>query len=380
MRKILSFWQQLSEKDGVLYRTIELNRQSVEQLLLRPACTGKCYVAKEGRKVHSAMGSLTANKPLDVVATDFTLLDRASSGLENVLVMTDVFTKYTQAIPTCDQTANTVARVLVKEWFVRFGVPRRIHSDQGKNFDGKVVEALCRLYGITKSRTTPYHPEGNSQCERLNRTLHDRLRTLPPETKWPELLPEIVYGYNCKPHSTTGYSPYYLLFGTDPILHVDHLLGRYVDDHPPAEDWVAGHQWRLTDAFRNIERQAALRKARHDARVNDVGIDVGVHVLIRNRIIGRNKIQDAWQSDPYVITVRPDPTGNVYVIKPLRGNGTRKTLNRRDLRPIDHISSSDGESATDDDDKEADGNEDETEDDDESDLYQLVIPATKIPN
>ena len=165
----------------------------------------RCIVAKEGRKVHSATGSLTANKPLDIVAMDFTLLDRASSGLENVLVMTDVFTKYTQAIPTRDQTATTVARVLVKEWFVRFGVPRRIHSDQGNHFDGKVVEALCRLYGLTKSRTYPYHPEGNSQCERCKRTLHDRLRTLPPEkkNKWSELLPEIVYGYNCTPHSTT---------------------------------------------------------------------------------------------------------------------------------------------------------------------------------
>ena len=71
---------------------------------------------------------------------------------------------------------------------------------------------------------------------------------------------------------------------------------------------MAGHQWRLTDAFRNIERQAALRKAMHDARVNDVGLDGGVHVLIRNRILGRNKIQDTWQSDPYVITERPDPT------------------------------------------------------------------------
>ena len=316
----------------------------------------RCIVAKGGRKVHSAMGTLTANTPLDVVAMDFTLLYRASSGLENVLVMTDVFTKYTQAIPTRDQTANTVARVLVKEWFVRFGVPRRIHSDQGKNFDGKVVEAHCRLYGITKSRTTPYHQEGNSQCERLNRTLHDWLRTLSPETKkkLPELLPEIIYGYNCTPHSTTGYSPFYLLFATDPILPVDHLLGRYVDDHPPAEDWVAGHQWRLTDAFVHIERQAALRKARHDARVNDVGLDVDV--LIRNRILGRNKIQDAWQSDPYVIMEKPDTSGNVYVIKPLRGNGTRKILNRRDLRPIGHISSSDGESATDDDDREAEGN------------------------
>ena len=181
VRKILSFWQQLSEKDGVLYRTIELNRQPVEQLLL-PACMhtevlcalhddighqspektlalartrcywsgivqditdycrqcARCIVAKEGRKVHSAMGSLTANKPLDVVAMDFTLLDRASSGLENVLVMTDVFTKYTQAIPTCDQTANTVARVLVKEWFVRFVSREGYTATKGRTSMGKL--------------------------------------------------------------------------------------------------------------------------------------------------------------------------------------------------------------------------------------------------
>ena len=150
--------------------------------------------------------------------------------------------------------ATTVARVLVRDWFVRFGVPKRIHSDQGRNFESKLIQELCKVYGITKSHTTPYHPEGNGQCERFNRTLHDRLRTLPPDQKrkWPEHIPELVYAYNCTPHSSTGYSPHYLFFGREPVLPVDHLLGLAASPSagsPQVEEWIAEHHSRLDDAF-----------------------------------------------------------------------------------------------------------------------------------
>ena len=129
----------------------------------------RCQVAKNAQPApRGFMGHLLASRPNEILAMDFTVLEPTHTGVENVLVMTDVFSKYTLAIPTRDQRAATVAQVLVTEWFCKFGVPARIHSDQGRNFESCLIQQLCSLYGIEKSRTTPYHPAGNGQCERFN--------------------------------------------------------------------------------------------------------------------------------------------------------------------------------------------------------------------
>ncbi len=168
------------------------------------------------------------------------MLEPSRSGVENVLVITDVFSKYTLAVPTRDQRAETVAQTLVTEWFYMFGVPGRLHSDQGRNFESFLIRQLCSLYDIRKSRTTPYHPAGNGQCERFNRTLHNLLHALPVSGKrdWAACLPQVLFCYNTTPHQATGESPHFLMFGQEPQLPVDFWLGR-------VQEPVAGsvHEW-----------------------------------------------------------------------------------------------------------------------------------------
>uniref|UniRef100_A0A8C1RDQ7 Gypsy retrotransposon integrase-like protein 1 n=1 Tax=Cyprinus carpio TaxID=7962 RepID=A0A8C1RDQ7_CYPCA len=242
----------------------------------------RCILTKMPQpRIRPPMKPFLASRLLEVVAVDYTVLEPATDGRENVLIVTDVFTKFTQAFPTRDQRADTTAKILLKEWFMKYGVPERLHSGQGRNFESEVVAELCRLYGVKKTRTTPYHPQVNTQCEQFNRTLHELLRTLSPEKKrrWPEHLPELIYAYNVTPHATTGYLPYFLLFGVEPHLPEDALLG---EEHPVnrGENWLVIHQSRLREAHEKARAFAEQKAAERLAPFNDKAY---FHLLVLGR-------------------------------------------------------------------------------------------------
>ena len=164
-----------------------------------------------------------------------------------------------------------------------------------------MVKELCQMYGIKKSRSSPYYPVGNGQCEQFNRTLHDLLRTLPPEKKrkWPEHLKELCYAYHATPHASTRCSPHYLLFGTDPKLPVDLLTCVPGGQEDPASnngEWLILHQNRLRDAHQQVEdklrAEATLRKQQFDRHRNVKPDDIliGERVFTRSNPTGRAKI------------------------------------------------------------------------------------------
>uniref|UniRef100_A0A9J7YG95 Gypsy retrotransposon integrase-like protein 1 n=1 Tax=Cyprinus carpio carpio TaxID=630221 RepID=A0A9J7YG95_CYPCA len=381
---MLRQWDRLVEWDGVMYRMVrrpdggeetlqvllpmamkeevltqlhqQHGHQGVERMtqLVRQRCywpdmsseiarwcqqCERCQHAKGLPSTHSSfMGHLMASRPNEVLAIDFTVLEPSQSGIENVMVMTDVFSKYTWGVATRDQRAETVAQVLVSEWFCRLGVPSRIHSDQGRNFEATLIQQLCRFYGVEKSRTTPYHPAGNGQCERFNRTLHDLLRSLPDSQKgdWPLCLPQVLFSYNSTPHQSTGESPHFLMFGQEPRLPVDFLLGRVQEPEAGCvQRWVLEHQNRLKVAFEGVREQlrtaADRRKARHDGQVREEPLREGQLVLLRAfNVRGRHKIHDLWGQLVYQIVRAGE---QVYSIVPVDNLGKVRQVHRSAIKP-----------------------------------------------
>ena len=301
----------------------------------------RCLISKgDYYEPKTVQGSLVSNQPLELLCIDFTKADVAKGGKENILVLTDAFSKYSQAFITPNQKSLTVAKVLVEKWFNVFGIPARIHSDQGRSFDNEIISSLCKMYGIRQSTTTPYNPRRNSQCERFNRTLFGLMRSLDKVQKpyWPNYLSALVFSYNATPHSMTGYQPYELMFGRKAPTPCDNWLG--LGNYKSAEfktktGWLNEQLNALLhankQALKGIQKSTKRNKDRNSGK--DLLIPVGNHVLLRDHPEGRNKIQDRYKTDVYVVVGHHQEEPNVYYIQLLNSNkpGQPKVVNRRQL-------------------------------------------------
>ena len=97
-----------------------------------------------------------------------------SNGNKYIVVITDIFS-WVEAFPIQSIDTETLATLLVNEVICRFGTPSYLHSDQGTNFTSNLMAAVCNLLGIEQTHTSFYHPQGNGQVERFNRTLQAML-------------------------------------------------------------------------------------------------------------------------------------------------------------------------------------------------------------
>lgn len=390
VRKLLTFWDKLIIRGGVLYkvrRDCKVNRRLylfvVPDSLKAQALNGihdaaghqgktrtlslarqrffwvgmkrdvddhvrncqRCVVGKTPEPNACApLESIRTSEAMELVCIDFWSAEVSDGKSMDVLVITDHFTKMAHAFPCHNQSAKQIAQRLWNDLFLEYGFPKRIHSDQGANFESKLIKELLALSGVDKSRTTPYHPMGNGIAERFNRTLGSMIRTLPPKSKvkWPQMLRLLTFCYNCTEHETTGFAPFYLMFGRVPRLPVDILFQSVLSDEVVVDhtEFVSRLRRDLREAMQIAQKHSQREQARHaklyNRKVRGSPLAIGDRVLLANKgERGKKKIADKWESSPFEV-VALNPEINVYKIKEVNSDRV-KTVHRNLLLPIDFL-------------------------------------------
>ena len=202
---------------------------------------------------------LFAGRPWQVLSVDLVgPFCKTPRGNTMILVISDHFTRWRDAIAIRDGTTAAVAEALERQVFCYFGIPERIHSDKGAAFESSMMRELCKVWGVAKSRTTPWHPEGNGVVERGNKDLGNALRTFlltRDESDWDLLLPHLTRAVRSVPHSMTGETANYMMFGRElslpedllaepnlPLSSREDYVGDLIDRLQAAHDFVRSKQ------------------------------------------------------------------------------------------------------------------------------------------
>ena len=118
-----------------------------------------CQKAKLPSSSKAPLVSLPVGRPWEMLAVDVLEVPLSTCGNRYLLVVLDYFTKWAEAFPMPDQTAKRITNILIS-LCARMGLPSIIHSDQGRNFQSTIFCQTLQAFGITKSHTTAYHPQG----------------------------------------------------------------------------------------------------------------------------------------------------------------------------------------------------------------------------
>jgi transposase InsO family protein len=129
-----------------------------------------CQQTKPTMPMRVQMTNVPIGRPWQMIAMDILEVPVSSNNNRYLLVVQDYFTKWADARPLPDQTASRITTELV-DLFTTYGVPEIVHSDQGRNFESAIFQQVLKAFGVKKTRTTAYHPQGDGMVERFNCTL-----------------------------------------------------------------------------------------------------------------------------------------------------------------------------------------------------------------
>ena len=276
----------------------------------------KCKTCPECQKTASRPKVIAPLIPLPIVDVPFERiamdivgpLPRSRSGNKYVLVICDYASRYPEAVPLRSIDASHVAEELLK-FFSRVGIPKEVLTDQGSNFMSKLLSETYRMLGVKPIRTTPYHPQTDGLVERFNQTLKAMLRRAATESgkDWDKLIPFLLFAYREVPQSSTGFSPFELVFGRHVRGPLDILKEAWEGDSKTPESvasyLISMHERlsKMTELVRdNMAKAQDTQKQWYDRHARSRSFKVGDQVLVLLPT-SSNRLLAQWHG-PYPVT------------------------------------------------------------------------------
>jgi hypothetical protein len=230
--------------------------------------------------------------------------------MKYILVVRDLFTGFTMAIPMADTSAELTAEKLIQHWVATFGPPARLLSDNGSNFSSALMEDVCTLLKIKKLFTSPYHPATNGAVERMNRTISAMLSHYVNEsqTDWDQFLPLVSFAYNATFSSTTGNTPYFLMLGRAPPLIAETL---WFSPGSSSTNYGQAMRAKMRDALKTaynfiIKKQQEAAHGPTESRFDFTPYQLGAKVLVLDLTTptgAKGKFMRRWSGPMTVVKV-----------------------------------------------------------------------------
>ena len=211
-----------------------------------------CQLTANRGRHKEPMQHLDAGAPWEVLGIDYVgPLPRTRHGNTAILTMVDHFYRLVVLAPVKHMTAKLTVQAILENWVAYYGVPRCIHSDQGRHFENDLMQLVLARLTVRKTRTTAYRPQADGRVERANRTIKQCITRLMLDTGkvWDDLLPFVQMAMNATVHDTTGYTPFLLAHGTEMQLPLDLAYGPPPAPYSSHDDYVNALCARMQKAF-----------------------------------------------------------------------------------------------------------------------------------
>ena len=179
-----------------------------------------CATRGVGRKLKPSLTPIPVGGPFDRVGVDIIQYTKSSKGNQYAVVFVDYLTKWPEVFPVRDQTAP---KLLVENIICHHGVPNQLLSDRGANFLSNLLKEVYSLMGVKKLNTTAYHPQTDGLVERFNSEMLSK-SVKRNGRDWDQHISYVLFAYRTSPQSSTGESPFFLLYGRDPQLPTEAVL------------------------------------------------------------------------------------------------------------------------------------------------------------